>query len=722
MEPLKTQDPSFKTSILRGGVARRVFVQFILCTLVPIAALGVISFSQVTGQLKGQSKIRLLHYSKNLGMSAFDRLRSLDNELQNLALFLQRDPKAFVKPLSGDYLKKLKRQFSGLAVIRGSGPILPLLGKIHGPEEFSDREEKHLASGRPLLRSWRGQDGRLHFSMIRSMPSQKFGEGYVLAEMKTDYLLGLSDYDTLPYKTELCVLDQTGNIIFSTIPIASSSYRKEVDGAASGYFHWNSGHEKYLASFWSIPMKYVFLHSGWTIIMSQPEEYIFSPVSYFKKTFPLVVLLSFLVVVFISLVQIRRTMQPLERLKKGARLIGMRQFDNRISLKSGDEFEDLAQSFNNMAEQLGRQFRTMTAAAEIDRAILSALETEAIARIALTRMADLFHCGKAGLVLFDPNEAPRPPKAFILGRNTKEVKLVENVRIHPSETKMILKKGDSMIFRDDEVTPRFLLPFQTNPKQSLAVLPLFIKEAFAGVIVMGPSDPFEQDKDNLSQARLLTNQVAVALSNARLLEELSALGWGALKALARTVDAKSPWTAGHSERVTQNALRIGHVLHFSQEELKDLHRGGLLHDIGKIGVPARILDKPGKLAPGEWAVIKQHPRMGVKIIEPISAYSRITPLILGHHERFDGKGYPDGLSGNAISPGARILAVADAYDAMISDRPYRKGMAPERAVRIIREEAGRQFDPVVVRAFLEVLGEEEGETPPSRMRMRCLAS
>ncbi|MFZ0451474.1 MAG: HD domain-containing phosphohydrolase [Desulfatiglandaceae bacterium] len=721
MKPIKTQDPSFKTSFLRGGVARRVLVQFILCTLVPIAILGIISFNQVTGQLQEQGKIRLLHSSKNLGMSIFDRLTFLDNELQNLSLSLQRDPETFLKPLSGDYSKKLNRQFSNLELIRGSGTFLPLLGKIQKPEQFSDQEIKHLLSGKPLLRSSRDEKGLLHLSMARSVLSERLGEGYLLGEIKTDYLLGLADYDSLPHKTELCVLDQMDRVIFCTIPIAPSSYRKRVDNNTSGYFVWNSGQEKYLASFWSIPLKYDFLHSRWTVIMSQPEGYIFSPVSYFKKTFPLVVLLSFLVVVFISLVQIRRTMLPLEELKKGAHLIGMKQFDNRISLNTGDEFEDLAQSFNGMAERLGRQFRTMTAVAEIDRAILSSLETKGIATIALTRMADLFHCNRAGLILLSPM-GDAHPRTYLRRDKTNEVELVENMGFSPSDIKRILKAKDFMIIRDDEITPKFLLPLQTNPALSLAVLPLYIKEEFAGVIVMGPSDPFEQDKDNLSQARLLTNQVAVALSNARLLEELSTLSWGALKALARTVDAKSPWTAGHTERVTQNTLRIGRIMGFSREDLKDLHRGGLLHDIGKIGVPAHILDKPGKLTRAEWTIVRNHPRMGAKIIEPIAAFIHIAPMILQHHERFDGRGYPDSLSGDAISLGARVLAVADAYDAMVSDRPYRKGMAQERAVQIIRQEAGRQFDPVVVRAFLQVLGEPEEETPPSRMRMRCLVN
>jgi putative nucleotidyltransferase with HDIG domain len=201
--------------------------------------------------------------------------------------------------------------------------------------------------------------------------------------------------------------------------------------------------------------------------------------------------------------------------------------------------------------------------------------------------------------------------------------------------------------------------------------------------------------------------VAVALSNATLIEEMDQLSWGTLKALARTVDAKSSWTAGHSTRVTKMALKIGSVLAISPKKLDDLHRAALLHDIGKVGIPLSILDKPGALDDEEYAMIKKHPSIGARILEPIASYKNILPMVLQHHERFDGKGYPDGLSGDEIDIGARILAVADVFDAIKSDRPYRKGMALERVIDIITEEAGRQFDPVVVDAFLEIMRQEK---------------
>ncbi len=184
--------------------------------------------------------------------------------------------------------------------------------------------------------------------------------------------------------------------------------------------------------------------------------------------------------------------------------------------------------------------------------------------------------------------------------------------------------------------------------------------------------------------------------------QLNNLNWGALSALARTIDAKSTWTAGHSERVTHLAMIIGEAYGLDDYETERLHRGALLHDIGKIAIPASILDKPGKLTDQEYRTICEHPARGARILEPIEAYSDIIPLVRQHHERFDGKGYPDKVAGEDITKGARILAVADVYDALTSDRPYRQGMSHDRAITILREGRGTQFDPEVVDTFLSI--------------------
>ncbi len=186
-------------------------------------------------------------------------------------------------------------------------------------------------------------------------------------------------------------------------------------------------------------------------------------------------------------------------------------------------------------------------------------------------------------------------------------------------------------------------------------------------------------------------------------KKLNRLNWGALRALARTVDAKSSWTAGHSERVTTLALKTGTAMGMSQEDLENLHRAGLLHDIGKIGIDQEIIDKPGKLTKEEYMIMCEHPANGASILEPIEDYASVIPMIRQHHEWFNGEGYPYRLKGEEITVGGRILAVVDVFDALISDRPYRAGMPLAKVISIINEGLNTQFDPTVVDAFLGII-------------------
>lgn len=197
-------------------------------------------------------------------------------------------------------------------------------------------------------------------------------------------------------------------------------------------------------------------------------------------------------------------------------------------------------------------------------------------------------------------------------------------------------------------------------------------------------------------ARLEKEQLKITVT------ALEQLDLGTLTALARAIDAKSKWTAGHSERVTNLALKMGHAMGLPAKSLEIIHRGGLLHDIGKIGTPLTILDKPGKLEPGEMQTMRDHVNTGVHILEPIPCFREALPIVAQHHEWFDGSGYPAGLAGENINLNARILAVADCYDAMVSDRPYRKGLPKRQALGILTQNSGTQFDPIVIEVFIRL--------------------
>jgi HD-GYP domain-containing protein (c-di-GMP phosphodiesterase class II) len=175
-----------------------------------------------------------------------------------------------------------------------------------------------------------------------------------------------------------------------------------------------------------------------------------------------------------------------------------------------------------------------------------------------------------------------------------------------------------------------------------------------------------------------------------------------LDSLALVVEQRDGITGGHCQRVASYAASLGEVLNLSEEARRDLHYGSLLHDIGKIGVPDAVLNKPGTLTAEEWQIMRRHPEIGAKMVEGVEFLRPALPIILAHHERYDGSGYPKGLRGKEIPLGARIFQVADALDAIVSDRPYRGGQSLQAALEEIHCHAGAQFDPMVVEALDQI--------------------
>ncbi|MCL5676949.1 MAG: HD-GYP domain-containing protein [Firmicutes bacterium] len=181
--------------------------------------------------------------------------------------------------------------------------------------------------------------------------------------------------------------------------------------------------------------------------------------------------------------------------------------------------------------------------------------------------------------------------------------------------------------------------------------------------------------------------------------------------LISILDARDSYTAGHSTRVSANAVKLATELKLQPREVENIRRAGLLHDIGKVNVPDNILQKPGKLDETETRQMNQHPVDGARFVEGVSSLKHLAPIIRHHHERYNGKGYPDGISGETIPLGARVLSVADAFDAMITDRPYRKALTRAQALQQILENAGTQFDKQVAMAAVKVLGPGLQEYP-----------
>ncbi|MCS7234485.1 MAG: GAF domain-containing protein [Armatimonadota bacterium] len=230
------------------------------------------------------------------------------------------------------------------------------------------------------------------------------------------------------------------------------------------------------------------------------------------------------------------------------------------------------------------------------------------------------------------------------------------------------------------------------------------------VVARRPEEPAYDDA-SVRVLRAVAELGASALSRACAFAELEQAYIDAVLSLARAVDARDAYTADHSERMARWAETVARRMGCSPSEVREVRWAALLHDIGKLGVPDAVLRKPGPLAPEEWEVVRRHPVLGEEILKPVRRLAGVAKLVRHHQERWDGNGYPDGLRGEQIPLGARILAVVDAYTAMTDHRPYRPARSHEEAVAELRRCAGAQFDPEVVRAFVEAL---QSEQTPSR--------
>jgi HD-GYP domain-containing protein (c-di-GMP phosphodiesterase class II) len=238
------------------------------------------------------------------------------------------------------------------------------------------------------------------------------------------------------------------------------------------------------------------------------------------------------------------------------------------------------------------------------------------------------------------------------------------------------------------------------------VKPVFIRRTLNGVITLLIINRFDQvTPGQLDALSILTNSAASAIANFRLYQDLQNSYLEAISALAHAIEARDECTKGHTDRVVKLARLVAQELGWGDKEMDDLVMGCTLHDIGKLGVPDSILNKPGELDERESASMRNHPDVGLKIVSDIELFKPAIPYIIAHHERYDGTGYPRGLKGDEIPIEGRLLAVLDTLDAILSDRPYRHGAPLEQALRELWENRGTQFDPKIVDVLFRLIRE-----------------
>ncbi|MDA8168792.1 MAG: HD domain-containing protein [Nitrospiraceae bacterium] len=467
------------------------------------------------------------------------------------------------------------------------------------------------------------------------------------------------------------------------------------------------------------------------------------------------ILTVLVVAILLSTLFTRHIMAPLKTLLATIKKVENGDMDARVELQTGDELGTIAESFNRMIDEVKKLYeKNLKKEKEINRARIELehkttleelnsqlefkvkeVETANKAILSLTRelktknyelekmVERLKKINDVGRVLSSIIETEELIKLII--RTTAELLKVEKGSIYlkkTDEARLTLQyqKGMGVENTADmsfefhplykklltEGTSVFVKKSASEGGMFAIGVPLKVKGQIIGGMLLEKMDT-NFTEDELEILSTLANQAMVAIENAWLYESVKSNYFGTIQALVNALEANDKYTRGHSERVKILSIELGKQLGLNYKELEILEHAAILHDIGKIGVDSIILNKTGRLTSSEFSMIKAHPLIGDEILGPIGTMEGVRTTIVQHHERYDGTGYPYGIAGEEISLKARILSVVDTFDAMMTDRPYRKALSFQKAKEEIQQGSGTQFDPLAVSAFLDLLDSRE---------------
>lgn len=335
------------------------------------------------------------------------------------------------------------------------------------------------------------------------------------------------------------------------------------------------------------------------------------------------------------------------------------------------------------------------------------LSKEEVSQTVVDTACSILHSNLASLMLINSDN-----ELYIVSSKglSEKIKKETKMKIGEGIAGRVVSTGKYIFVENIETDVRFLRPNDEErySSKSFISVPLKVKSKVIGVLNINSPKSKKQFTDrDLKLITILADQAAMRLDNIELFNNLQSFYFEMVQTLARAIDAKDAYTYDHADRARKYAKAIAVKMNLPHTIVRNIEYAALMHDIGKIGIADNILLKKEKLTEQEMKMLRTHPVIGNKILSPVKFLSPVAPMVLYHQEWYDGSGYPEGLAKEEIPLGARIVAVIDAYDAMTSDRPYRKAMPIKTAVKELKEGAGKQFDPKIVDIFIDILKEEK---------------
>lgn len=395
----------------------------------------------------------------------------------------------------------------------------------------------------------------------------------------------------------------------------------------------------------------------------------------------------------------------------------MRKLEDKVlQLEETNRALELDIMERKQAEQQNKeQFEQLKALHKIDNAINACFELGIILKVLLEQVITHLRVDAAAVLLINPSLLTLRYAAGS-GFRTRAIERTE-VRIGSSAAGRVAIERRTLQFTElpvSQADKNFLALWEQEGFKKYVGAPLIAKGQVKGVLEIYHRNPLELEPEQVGFLETLGGQAAIAIDNSQLFERMQNANFDLILAYdatiegwSRAMDMRDKETEGHTQQVTELTLKLAARMGVSEQEQIHIRRGALLHDIGKLGVPDHVLLKPGPLTDEEWVIMRQHPVHAFNMLMPIAYLRPALDIPYCHHEKWDGTGYPRGLKGEQIPFPARIFAVVDVWDALRSDRPYRKAWPREKVLDHIRSASGKHFDPEVVDVFLGTIGEYE---------------
>ena len=513
--------PLPRPHLLRSRVAQRLLGLFVACALLPTLALAAVAFTTVRGQLEEGSRRRLHETSKAIGLAIHERLLFLESALKPLAARLH-DSRPGSAQLPAELIPHLQDRFEAMALVRVGGGRTLLFGDDPGAPRLSEIQREHLAAGGAVVTTLHPERGPSRVVLVVAVDDAS----WLVADVLPQYLFApaLDSVDSEGH--EFCVLDEAHRVIACSTRdgmAVPAELRERLARSTSGSFEWRRTDEAYLGQFWALFLKSRFATPRWTVVLGEARSEVFASLHRFTTSFALIVGASLLAVLLLSTGQIRRSLIPLRRLQEGTRRVASQDFDVSVDVRSGDEFQDLAEAFNAMARRLGRQFHALAARNELDRAILSAMDLQTILDAVLERVPALCPCDAVSVIVLE-GASSTSARSHLAEPGAAGRRQRDDVVVGLDAVASLESGSELVVQVAQRPVPSYLMPLVHRGMRSILALPILSGGQLTGILALGSRAADAVWEERL-HAQQLADQVAVAFANARMLERVRFLAY-----------------------------------------------------------------------------------------------------------------------------------------------------------------------------------------------------